>query len=70
MNAIAPGLVLPPAGKDDSYLKDLAPTNPLNAHGDADDMVRSVLFLLQSPFVTGQVIYVDGGRHMLGGLYD
>ncbi len=70
VNAIAPGLVLPPSGKDDAYLKDLAATNPLNAHGDAADIVRSVLFLLDSPFITGQVIYVDGGRHMLGGLYD
>jgi len=70
VNAVAPGLVLPPPGKDEAYLKELAPTNPLNAHGDADDVVRSVLFLLQSPFVTGQVLYLDGGRHMLGGLYD
>jgi len=70
VNAIAPGLVLPPPGKDEAYLKDLAPTNPLNAHGDAADVVRSALFLLESPFITGQVIYVDGGRHMLGGLYD
>jgi pteridine reductase len=70
VNAIAPGLVLPPPGKDESYLKDLAPTNPLNAYGTVEDLERATLFLLQSSFITGQVIYVDGGRHMLGGLYD
>lgn len=70
VNAIAPGLVLPPAGKDEAYLKDLAPTNPLNTHGSVEDLTLATVFLLQSPFITGQVIYVDGGRHMLGGLYD
>jgi len=69
VNAVAPGLILPPAGKDESYLKQLASTNPLKAHGGAADVVSSVLYLLKSPFVTGQVIYVDGGRHMLGGVY-
>lgn len=70
VNAIAPGLVLPPAGKDEQYLKDLAPTNPLNTHGNVDDLSLAAIFLLQSSFITGQVIFVDGGRHMLGGLYD
>lgn len=70
VNAIAPGLVLPPAGQSEAYLNELAPTNPLNTHGNAEDVVRAVHFLLESSFITGQVIYVDGGRHMLGGLYD
>lgn len=69
VNAVAPGLILPPVGKDDSYLKELASTNPLNAHGGAADVVSTLLFLLRSPFITGQVIYVDGGRNMLGGVY-
>lgn len=69
VNAIAPGLILPPEGEDESYLKDLAPTNPLNAYGAPPDIVAAVRFLLQSRFITGQVIYVDGGRHMLGGVY-
>lgn len=69
VNAVAPGLILPPEGKDDSYLQKLASTNPLNAHGGPADIVSTVLYLLRSPFVTGQVIYVDGGRHMLGGVY-
>jgi len=69
VNAVAPGLILPPAGKDESYLDRLASTNPLGRHGEAEDVTRAVLFLLASDFVTGQVIFVDGGRHMKGRVY-
>jgi len=40
---------------------------PLQRHGGLPDITRAVLFLLESEFVTGQVIYVDGGRHLVGG---
>ncbi|NIA13061.1 MAG: SDR family oxidoreductase [Nitrospiraceae bacterium] len=69
VNAIAPGLILAPEGKAPSYLADLAHTNPLQRHGDPADVVDAVLFLLCSRFVTGQVIFVDGGRHMRGSMY-
>jgi NAD(P)-dependent dehydrogenase (short-subunit alcohol dehydrogenase family) len=67
VNAVAPGLILPPEGKDDQYLDDLAQSLPLKRHGGLADITRAVLFLLESDFVTGQVIYVDGGRHLIGG---
>ncbi|GMU93036.1 MAG: short-chain dehydrogenase [Candidatus Hydrogenedentota bacterium] len=69
VNGVAPGLVLPPAGKDDTYLDSLAHTNPLHRHGRAEDVAAAVLFLLKSDFVTGQVIYVDGGRNLRGSMY-
>lgn len=69
VNAVAPGLILPPEGKDVSYLEELAHTNPLNRHGDEDDIVQAVLYLLRSTFVTGQVLYVDGGRNVKGNMY-
>ena len=69
VNAVAPGLILPPDGEDASYLEALASSNPLGTHGCAEDVIETVLFLLNSPFVTGQTIYVDGGRYMLGGAY-
>jgi pteridine reductase len=65
VNAVAPGLILPPPGKDESYLEALKDTVPLKRHGDADDVADAVLFLVRSDYVTGQVIYVDGGRHLL-----
>jgi len=69
VNGVAPGLILPPAGQDESYLERLAPTNPLNTYGCAEDIADAVLFLLRGRFITGQVIYVDGGRHMRGAVY-
>ncbi|MDA8169246.1 MAG: SDR family oxidoreductase [Nitrospiraceae bacterium] len=64
VNAIAPGLVLAPAGRDEQYLEKLAAKVPLGRHGDAQDVVDAALYLLKSDFLTGQVIYVDGGRHL------
>lgn len=69
VNAVAPGLILPPEGKDEGYLAALAHSNPLNAYGSVDDVVEASLFLLKSDFVTGQVIYVDGGRNLRGNMY-
>lgn len=64
VNAIAPGLILPPSGKDESYLESLAQTIPLRRHGAPVDIADAALYLLKSDFVTGQIIYVDGGRHL------
>jgi NAD(P)-dependent dehydrogenase (short-subunit alcohol dehydrogenase family) len=70
VNAVAPGLILPPAGEDESYLEKLAHCNPLHRYGDPQEVADALLFLLRSRFVTGQVIYVDGGYHMKGHMYD
>jgi NAD(P)-dependent dehydrogenase (short-subunit alcohol dehydrogenase family) len=70
VNAIAPGLILPPEGEDQSYLERLAHANPLHRCGDPADVTDALLFLVSSRFVTGQVVYVDGGYHMKGHLYD
>ena len=69
VNGVAPGLILPPEGKDESYLQAMAQSVPLHQHGRPADVVRAVMFLLRSPFITGQVIYVDGGRHLRGRMY-
>ena len=65
VNGVAPGLILPPAGKDENYLDRLARSVPLRKHGGPGDIADAVLYLLKSDFVTGQIIYVDGGRHLL-----
>lgn len=69
VNAVAPGLILPPPGEDESYLEKLASTNPLNRCGTPQQIANAVLFLLKTDFVTGQVIFIDGGRHMKGDVY-
>ncbi len=65
VNGVAPGPILPPAGKDEAYLDQLAQALPLRRHGAPGDISDAVLYLLKSDFVTGQIIYVDGGRHLL-----
>lgn len=70
VNAIAPGLILPPAGEDETYLQKLAQANPLNRYGGPEDVVDAMLFLLGSRFVTGQILFIDGGYHMKGHMYD
>jgi NAD(P)-dependent dehydrogenase (short-subunit alcohol dehydrogenase family) len=64
VNGVAPGLILPPPGKDERYLDALVHTVPLLRHGDADDVARAVVFLAANDFINGEVIHVDGGRHL------
>jgi len=64
VNAVAPGLILPPAGKDEHYLDQLAEAVPLRRHGGPGDITDAVLYLLKSDFLTGQIIYADGGKHL------
>lgn len=69
VNAVAPGLILPPPGKGPDYLEKLHNSNLLQTHGTAEDVANAVFFLAENDFITGQVIYVDGGRHMKGNFY-
>ena len=64
VNAVAPGLILPPPGKDESYLESLRDTVPLRRTGSPEDITEAVLLLAGSSFITGQIIFVDGGRHL------
>jgi len=64
VNAVAPGLILPPEGKPVSYIEDLKGSLPLKRVGDPAFVAEAVLYLVTSEFITGQVIYVDGGRHV------
>jgi len=68
VNGVAPGAVLPPEDKDEDYLEGLTEELPLKRRGYPSDIANAVLYLLGATFVTGQVIFVDGGRHIrLGG---
>lgn len=64
VNAIAPGVVLLPEGTPDAEARRLQATTPLQRHGTADDVVRAVEYLLDASFVTGEVLFVDGGRRI------
>jgi len=70
VNGVAPGIILPEPGKGSEYIEKLKLSNPLEKWGSVDDVTRTVLFLLESDFITGQVIFVDGGRFIKGGAND
>jgi pteridine reductase len=64
VNAIAPGVVLLPEDTAPERAAHLASTTPLRRHGSPGDVARAVLYLLDAEFVSGDVLFVDGGRHV------
>ena len=68
VNGVAPGAVLPPEELGEDYLDLLTADLPLKRRGYPKDIADAIIYLLGTSFVTGQVIFVDGGRHIrLGG---
>ncbi len=61
VNAIAPGLILPPAGQGQDYLDKNKKNVPTKTHGDVSDLTRALDYLIESPFVNGEILFVDGG---------
>jgi len=64
VNAIAPGLILPPPGRDQAYLEGLASQIPARRWGSPQEIANAMIFLLRSDFVTGDLIFVTGGEHL------
>ncbi|HXC21685.1 MAG TPA: pteridine reductase [Steroidobacteraceae bacterium] len=64
VNGIAPGPVLWPEGDmDDALKREIIDKTALKRHGTARDVARTALFLAKdAPYITGQIIAVDGGR--------
>jgi pteridine reductase len=64
VNAIAPGPVMwPEDGVDDALRDKIIERTALKRIGSAEDVARAVLFFAcEAPFVTGQILAVDGGR--------
>ena len=70
VNAIAPGPVLLPEGASSQLAERLKDQVPLQAIGAPEDVTEALLYLLQSSYVTGQVLYIDGGMHIRGNRYN
>jgi len=68
VNAIAPGPVMwPENGVDDELRQRIVARTALKRSGSPDDVARAAIFFAtNAPFVTGQVLAVDGGR-LIGG---
>ena len=62
VNAVSPGIIQTPMHPPDSYegLGDRLP--PLGRVGQISDVVDAILFLESSPYITGEILHVDGGQ--------
>ena len=64
VNAIAPGPIVAPPGTSEEEQRAVEAATPLGRWGGPEAIVRAVIFLLETDFVTGETIRVDGGRHV------
>ncbi len=64
VNTIAPGPILPPPGLSAAENRAVRRATPLGRWGGPDEIAKAVLFLIETDFVTGECIRVDGGRHL------
>jgi pteridine reductase len=64
VNGIAPGPVLwPERAVEETLKREIIAKTALKRHGTPEDIARTALFLAaDAPYITGQIITVDGGR--------
>ena len=64
VNAIAPGPILPPPDMAREEVAAVAAATPVGRWGGEIEIAKAVLMLLETDFITGETIRVDGGRHV------
>jgi NAD(P)-dependent dehydrogenase (short-subunit alcohol dehydrogenase family) len=64
VNAIAPGLVLKPAELSDEEWRRLVEKMPLKKAVSVESLVQALLFLLETPYVTGETLVIDSGYRL------
>jgi NAD(P)-dependent dehydrogenase (short-subunit alcohol dehydrogenase family) len=65
VNAIAPGLILPPKRMSSTRWEQLAKDSLLQRTGTPEDVAKAVIFLLKSDYITGETLVVDGGMQLM-----
>lgn len=65
VNGIAPGLVLRSGDQTEEQFKQVHSRTPLGVGPSLPEICRAVVLLAETPSITGQVITIDGGRHLL-----
>ena len=61
VNAVSPGVIQTPIHAQESY-DAAARLHPLGRVGHVRDIVEGILFLESSPFITGEILHIDGGQ--------
>jgi NAD(P)-dependent dehydrogenase (short-subunit alcohol dehydrogenase family) len=64
VNAVAPGPIIPPEGTSKEEAAAVEAATPLGRWGGQAEIVKAVLLCLETDFMTGETIRVDGGRHL------
>jgi NAD(P)-dependent dehydrogenase (short-subunit alcohol dehydrogenase family) len=64
VNAVAPGPIVPPEGTSSATYAAVERATPLGRWGGEDAIAHAVLALVGNDFMTGEVMRVDGGRHL------
>ena len=64
VNAIAPGPIVAPPGTSEEELEKVEQATPLGRWGGEIEIAKVVLALIDSDFITGETVRVDGGRHV------
>lgn len=65
VNAIAPGAILAPAGKDQHYLEKVADLTPMKTPSGVISILKSIDYIIGNEDLTGQLIFCDGGAQLL-----
>lgn len=64
VNAIAPGLTLPPEEKGEDYLWKLSEKIPMKRPGGLEPILKSLDYILNNNYLTGQLLFCDGGENL------
>ena len=64
VNAVAPGPIRPPEGLDETAVAEVERATPLGRWGGDQEIVKAVLALVETDFMTGETLRIDGGRHL------
>jgi len=65
VNAIAPGLILAPEKSKKGHLEQRAKKIPAKQKGSPDSITQAVEYLIKNTFVTGEILFCDGGEHLI-----
>jgi len=64
VNGISPSLIMPAPEMDLSMIESVIKKTPLKKEGTVEQIISTLNFFIENEFVTGEVIFVDGGKHL------